>query len=112
MPLQPDVRDFERLYRNSSDQEIAALFADKDSLTDVARDALLAEIRRRGISGTELSRLYTLEVRREAKFDRRQMEHREQVARTIFRGDPKQTLIWILVMLGIAVLIWMLKLIH
>ncbi len=94
---------FSETYRNYSDMEIASLHAQIDSLTDAAHAALTAEIERRNISSAELSKLYSSELRHEAKFDRRQREHRKRVLiNLLFRGDPKGWIITILVALGVA----------
>jgi hypothetical protein len=94
---------FSESYRNFSEMEIASLHAQIDSLTDAARAALAAEIQRRGISSAQLLTLYSSELRREARFDRRQKEHRKKVLiYLLFRGDPKWTITTILVALGVA----------
>ena len=93
---------FSETYRNLSDVEIASLYAQIDSLTDAARAALTAEIQRRNISSAQLSKLYALELRHEAKFARRQREHRKKVLSYLLRGDSKWTIITILAALGVA----------
>ena len=93
---------FSETYRNYSDMEIASLHAQIDSLTDAAHAALTAEIERRNISSAELSKLYSWELRHEAKFDRRQKEHRKKVLSYLLRGDSKWTIITILAALGVA----------
>jgi len=62
------------------------------------RAALTVEIERRRISSAQLLKLYSSELRREAKFDRRQKEHRKRVVSYLLRGDPKWTIIAILVL--------------
>ena len=101
-PMHRVEEKFSETYRNFSDVEIASLYAQIDSLTDAARAALTAEIQRRNISSAELSKLYSWELRHEAKFDRRQKEHRKKVLSYLLRGDSKWTIITILAALGVA----------
>jgi hypothetical protein len=94
--------------------EIASLFAHIDSLTDLARAALGAEIRRRGISSAHLLKLREAELRGEAKFDRRQKEHVKSVASSLLRvdllrADPKWTIAIILSLLGVALVANLMK---
>ena len=96
--MQTSQQDLSQTYRNLSDREIASLHAEIDSLTNDARAALVSEIQRRGISGAHLSKLYASELRQEAKFDQRQREHRKSVASYILRGDPKWTIITIILL--------------
>jgi len=100
---------FAETYRNYSDMEIALLHAQIGSLTDVARTALMVEIHRRNISSAQLSKLYSAELRHEAKFDRRQKMHRKKVLTYLLRGDPKWTIITILALFGVALVAELLR---
>ena len=51
------MQDFAQTYRAASDDEIARLHGQVDSLTNDARLALLSEIQRRGLSDLALSGL-------------------------------------------------------
>jgi hypothetical protein len=86
--------DLPQTYRLLSDDDIADLHAQADQLTDEARRALAAEIERRGLSGQRLQKLHRVELRGEAKFDRREKWRRKSLASwLLFRGDPKGTLL-------------------
>lgn len=54
MPL---MQDFTQTYRAASDDELARLHGQIDSLTEQARDSLWLEIARRGLSENDLARL-------------------------------------------------------
>ena len=102
--MQTSQQELSQAYRNFSDAEIASLDTQVDSLTDDARTALASEIQRRGLSSAQLSRLYTMHLRQEAKFDRRQKEHRKWVVSYLLRGDPYWTVVVILALLAAAAL--------
>jgi hypothetical protein len=51
------MQDFSETYRAASDDELARLHGQIDSLTEQARDSLRLEIARRKLSGDDLSRL-------------------------------------------------------
>jgi len=89
-------QEFAATYLNFSDVELGTLHAQLESLTGDARTALTAEIRRRGLSDAQLARLYSSELRHEAKFDQRQKEHRKFVSSFFLRGSPKQFLYFVL----------------
>ena len=95
-------QDVSETYRSFSDQQIASLYAEIDSLTEVARPALLAEIERRSLSHAQLQSMHTAELRREANFDRRQAIHRKKVLAYLLRNDPKGVLLVFLAILAIA----------
>ena len=101
--MHPVEEKFSETYRNCSDMEIASLHAQIDSLTDAASAALTVEIKRRNMSDAQLLKLYSSQLRREARFDRRQKEYRKKVlVYLLFRGDPKGWIIAILVAFGVA----------
>jgi hypothetical protein len=79
-------------YRSLSDVELAKLRVQMDSLTDDARIALTAEIKRRGIGGAPLMKLYLMELHHEAQFDQRQKEPRKWVLGFFLLGRPKKVL--------------------
>jgi hypothetical protein len=85
--------DFAETYRKLPDIEIASLYGQFETLTGTARASLAAEIERRRIRGDQLIRMHSAELRREAKFDRRQKEHRKKVVSYLLQGDPKWTIV-------------------
>jgi len=96
-------QDFAETYRTLPDEEIAALRADIDSLTDAARSALAAEMQRRGMNDAQLQKMHAAELRHEALFDRLQKQRRKTLAGYLLtRNDPKG---WIFAVLGALVLI-------
>ena len=96
--MQPDQQHLAGTYQHFSDVEIAALHSQVGSLTDEARSALDAEIRRRGLEPEHLSKLAAAERRHEDNFDRLAKFHRKRVANyLLFRNDPKGTLVVIAV---------------
>ena len=72
--------DFAETYRLFPDEEIAAIYADIDSLTVDARSALMAEAQTRGLSDEQLKKLHAVELRREAQFDRLESFRRKKLA--------------------------------
>jgi hypothetical protein len=98
--VQTSQQELLQTYRDFSDDEIASLHAQIDSLTNDARAALALEIQRRGMSNAQMSKLRASELRREAKFDRRQKEHRKRVAFHFIGGEP-DWFFWVL--LGVLV---------
>ena len=98
--MQPNELELEETNRHLPDNEIASLFADEASLTDAARIALESEIKRRGISKEHLLKLHSSDLRDEANFDRREKVRRKgTLFYILFRGDPKGTLVAIIVFL-------------
>jgi len=101
-----DQQEFSHTYRNLPDEEIAALNAQVESLTEPARMALDAEIDRRGFSRAHLDKLRSSELHGEAKFDRREKWRRKStLSYLLFRNDPKGTILTFIVCL-LAILIW------
>ena len=72
--------EFSEAYRKLTDEDIAELYADIDSLTEEARSALLAEARQRGMNEAQLQKMHAVEVRREAQFDRLEKFRRKRMA--------------------------------
>lgn len=94
-----DRQELADTYRGYSDEEIASLHAQVESLTLEARDALALEIERRGLKSAQLTNLYAAEQRREAHLDSIEKTRRKKLAIYLLLGrDPKLTL----VMLGVA----------
>jgi hypothetical protein len=73
-------QEFAEVYRNLPEEEIAALYTQIDTLADVARFALTAEIQRRGLTDTQLEKLRGVELRHEAQFDRLEKYRRKKLA--------------------------------
>jgi hypothetical protein len=67
--MQIDTQELAAAYMRCSDDELAALAADSESLTDAARAVLHVEIQRRGMSSQQLEKLHSRELHREARFD-------------------------------------------
>jgi hypothetical protein len=100
-----DSRELAQTYRNIPDEEIAALHAQADQLTEQARIALGAEIERRGLSAQQLEKAHSSELHGEANFDRREKWRRNSlVSYLLFRNDPRFTILMVIVFL-LAVLI-------
>jgi hypothetical protein len=78
--MQPTRQDFAETYRQLPDEDIAALNAERDTLTVQASEALAAEIERRAMSDAQLGKMHAWERRREAGFDRREKKRRKMVA--------------------------------
>jgi hypothetical protein len=98
-----DNRELAAEYSQYSDEELAALAAEMDKLTDTARGALQGEIQRRGISSAQLEKLHGRELHREARFDQKERVRRKQtLVYLLTRGDPKG---WIWVAIGALVFI-------
>lgn len=103
--MQTNEKELVEAYRNSSEIEIATLYAQIDSLTDAARVALTREIERRGLSSAHLVKLNAAELRREAKFDRVQELHRKKVASyLLIRRDPKGFIVALAILLGLLLI--------
>lgn len=84
------MQNLTETYRSYSDDEIARLHGELDSLTEEARYALLAEIGRRGLKEQEIAKIQDEEARHAAEYDQ---EHRQETkdklvigAMTIFGG--------------------------
>ena len=103
--MQPDQQGLTKTYSGLPDVEIASLYAQIDTLSDVARTVLSAEIERRHLSSEQLSRLFSSQLRQEANFDRREKIRRKGVASyLLFRNDPKGTLAAFIVILLLGLL--------
>ncbi len=100
-------------YRRYSDDEVAALAAQMEELTDAARAALGAEIQRRGMSRAQLERLHSREAHREARFDQLEAVRRKKtVLYLMTRNDPKGWIVAVLIVLGLGLLAWLRSLFH
>jgi hypothetical protein len=89
-------------YRILPDEEIASLLADQDSLTPDARSALLAEIRQRGLTETQLQKMHSVELRHEAQFDRLESFRRRKLAWGRLPSTPRE---WMFAILAFIALI-------
>ena len=78
--MQPTQGKFEETYRHLSEEDIADLYAQIDTLTDGARSALAEEMQRRGLSGAQLAKMHAADVRHEAQFDRLERFRRKKLA--------------------------------
>ena len=67
-----DHQELSRTYTALGDAEIAALYAQIDTLSDIAHTALEAEIARRQLSREELQELCSSQVGQEGDFDWRE----------------------------------------
>jgi len=96
LPMQLAESEFSENYRALSDEDIAAIYADIDSLTDDARVALLAELQTRGLTEAQLQKLHAVELRHEAQFDRLERFRRKKLAWGRLPGSRRE---WILAIL-------------
>lgn len=95
-----DGQELADTYRHLSEQDIADLYAQMDTLTESARVALTSEIERRGLSGAHLTKVHGAELRHEALFDRLQTQRRKKLAWYLLtRNDPKGLIAALLVFL-------------
>ena len=107
--MQPTEQNLSGTYRRFSDDDIATLYAQLGSLTDDARAALEAEIKRRGLRPEQLSQLDAAERRHETNFDRLQKLHRKRVVTyLLFRNDPKGTMVVIGIGVVLLLIAWLL----
>ena len=107
--MQTAQNDFAANYRELSDDDIADLYAESDTLTESARLALTSEIQRRGLSTEQLLELKAVELRHEAQFDRLEKFRRKRmVVKEQGLNDPKG---WIVALVGALILIWIEQLI-
>ena len=98
-------QDFAQTYRTLSQQQVADLYSEIDTLTADARAALTAEVQKRGLHLDQLAKMHAAELRREGLFDRLQTQRRKKLAwYLITRNDPKGFLVGVLVVL-VAILI-------
>jgi hypothetical protein len=89
-------------YCKYSDEEVAALAAEMDKLTDGARVALQIEIERRGMSSVQLEKLHAKELHRESRFDQMETIRRKKIALSRLPSDWKG---WIWTGVGILGLV-------
>jgi hypothetical protein len=98
--MQSTRQDFAENYRNLSGEEISALYAQIDTLTDAARTALVTEIQQRKLTEAQLQKLHAVELRHEAQFDRLEKYRRKKLAwGPLSPNDLKGWIVAILVIL-------------
>ena len=95
---------FTEAYRKLTDEDIAALYADSDSLTEEARSALLAEIRQRGMTEAHLQKLHSVELRHEAQFDRLESFRRKKLAWGKLPTSPREWILAILIFIAMILI--------
>lgn len=106
-------RGLAAIYTSYSNEEVAALAAESATLTDSARAALEEEIRRRGMTGTQLQRLHEKELHRESRFDQKERIRRRKTALNLLtQGDPKGTIVFVIILLALAAIAWLRSLFH
>jgi hypothetical protein len=111
--MRTDEQALASTYRQYSDEEVAALAAEFDTLTDAARVTLKAEIDRRGMSSAQLAKLHSRELHREARVDQLESLRRKKTALYLLtRNDPKGTIAIIVIALGFAAYVWLRSLFH
>jgi hypothetical protein len=99
------MEDYAKTYRSFSDDEIAALDVEVETLTDDARAALEAEIRTRELSEEDLAMLRGKVSRFGKRFDKRErIERKQEVRRFIFQGGLGSWKDWLTVIGGLLVL--------
>lgn len=103
-----DEQELAATYLRCSDDDIAALAAEMDTLTEEGRVMLEAEIRRRGLSRAELERLHSRELHREARFDQvAAMGRKKTLLYLLTKNDPKGTFAFIVIAIGFALFAWL-----
>jgi hypothetical protein len=111
--MQIDERELSATYRQYSDDDIAALAAEVEKLTNLARAMLEGEIQRRGMSRAQLEKLHSRELHREARFDHLETIRRKKMLLNLLtQNDPKGTIAFVLIMLGSAAILWLWSLRH
>jgi hypothetical protein len=90
MPMHTTETKFAEAYRKLAVEDIAALYADIDSLTEEARSALLAETRQRGLDEAQLQKVHAVELRREGQFDRLESLRRKKLAWGKLPTSPRE----------------------
>jgi hypothetical protein len=106
--MEIDSRAIAATYRNSSDEEIAALAAEPESLTEIARAALDVEIKHRGLSKVQLQKLHARELHRESRFDQMEAVRRKKTALYLLtKNDPKGMLLFVAVLVAIGAFMWL-----
>lgn len=112
--MHPTKEEFEETYRRLSEEDIAGLYAEANTLTDEAPSVLFAEMQRRGLRGAHLEKMHATEDRHEAQFDRLEKFRRKKLALWFsgldrFRGMRLKD--WLILLLISGLLIWMSRLI-
>ncbi|HWG20464.1 MAG TPA: hypothetical protein VG225_08025 [Terracidiphilus sp.] len=111
--MQIDERELAAAYKRYSNDELAALAAETESLTDLARAALRAEIQERGMSDAQLEKLHSRDLHREGRFDQLESVRRKKtVLYLLTRNDPKGWIAAVLIALGFAAFLWLRSLLH
>lgn len=111
--MQMDERELAATYSRRSDEDLAALAAEMETLTNGARAALRAEIEGRGMSSQQLEKLHSRELHREARFDQREaVRRRHTLLYLLTRNDPKGWIWVVLMVLGFIVFKWLRSLFH
>jgi hypothetical protein len=105
--MQIDEQELAATYSRCSDDELAALAAEMETLTDVARATLQAEIQRRGVSSAELEVVHSKELHREARFDQVETIRRKKILLSRLTRDPKGWIWAVLIVLGIILFEWL-----
>jgi hypothetical protein len=102
------MQDFAQAYRGYSDDELASLYRQLDSLTDIARSALLAEIEARNLSQQRLNELCREQAEHTARFDRESREYRQAEGSRLLKRMALRSLSAIVLAI-VAYLIYLLK---
>lgn len=77
--------DFAKLYGRYSDDELVRLYADVSSLTEDAKTAFAAEIKKRGLTSTDLANLAQEQTEFTASVDRAWQQERREKAHVLGR---------------------------
>ncbi len=101
----PRKRILPSTYRKLSEDEIAGLYAQMDSLTDAARAALDAEIERRGVKGAHLLKMYAAEGRHDTSSRSLGKLRRKKLAFSRFSGMGLKDWLIVLLLAGGLILI-------
>jgi hypothetical protein len=100
------MEDYAETYRGFTDYEIAALDAEIETLTDHAREALEAEICKRGLTKENLAMLRGKTNRFAKRFDKRErIERNNEVRWFIFHGGTGSVKDWLIVIGVLLVLL-------
>jgi hypothetical protein len=82
-----EMQDFEVLYRGYSDDQLAQLSKESDTLTESARSALSKEIERRGLKADEILHLQQEQTTHIESVDLERKQYRKAlVVRAIWRS--------------------------
>ena len=84
--MQVDEQGLAETYRGCSDDELAALAAEMEALTDAARAALRAEIQPRGMNSAQLGKMHAKELHREMRFDQKERVRRQTLIYILTRS--------------------------